>query len=111
LDGAVRRGGEWPAPAAASWGGAGRSRGRRRRRRPEEAQAGRVAAPPARAASRLCFGLGRGARAGSGVDWRRVKVGTRITAVASALVASTLAVYAFFDLRGGARERRDPPAT
>ncbi|HLU65199.1 MAG TPA: HAMP domain-containing protein, partial [Kofleriaceae bacterium] len=36
-----------------------------------------------------------------------MKVGTRITAVTSALVASTLAVYAFFDLRDGARERRD----
>ena len=36
-----------------------------------------------------------------------MKVGTRITAVTSALVASTLAVYAFFDLRDGASERRE----
>jgi signal transduction histidine kinase len=36
-----------------------------------------------------------------------VKVGTRITAVTSALVAGTLAVYATFDLRDAARERRE----
>jgi signal transduction histidine kinase len=36
-----------------------------------------------------------------------VKVGTRITAVTSALVAGTLAVYATFDLRDASRERRD----
>jgi signal transduction histidine kinase len=35
-----------------------------------------------------------------------VKVGPRITAVTSALVASTLAIYAFYDLRDGAGERR-----
>ncbi len=36
-----------------------------------------------------------------------MKVGTRITAVTSALVAGTLAVYATFDLRDAARERRE----
>jgi signal transduction histidine kinase len=36
-----------------------------------------------------------------------VKVGTRITAVTSALVAGTLAVYATFDLRDAAHERRE----
>jgi signal transduction histidine kinase len=36
-----------------------------------------------------------------------VKVGTRITAVTSALVAGTLAVYATFDLRDAAKERRE----
>lgn len=36
-----------------------------------------------------------------------MRVGTRITAVTSALVAGTLAVYATFDLRDAARERRD----
>ena len=36
-----------------------------------------------------------------------MKVGPRITAVTSALVASTLAVYAFYDLRDGAAERRE----
>lgn len=36
-----------------------------------------------------------------------MKVGPRITAVTSALVAGTLAVYAFFDLRDAAHERRE----
>lgn len=36
-----------------------------------------------------------------------MKVGTRITAVTSALVASTLALYAFYDLRDRAQERRE----
>ena len=36
-----------------------------------------------------------------------MKVGTRITAVTSALVAGTLAVYATFDLRDAAKERRE----
>jgi signal transduction histidine kinase len=36
-----------------------------------------------------------------------VRVGTRITAVTSALVASTLALYAFFDLRDRANDRRE----
>lgn len=36
-----------------------------------------------------------------------MKVGTRITAVTSALVAGTLAVYASFDLRDAAKERRE----
>ena len=36
-----------------------------------------------------------------------MKVGTRITAVTSALVAGTLAVYAFYDLRDRAADRRE----